>query len=147
MSLTTYEPWSLLNRFRHDLYRLSERDPGARTGAEASVYDWVPAVDIAESADAFMLSIDVPGIDPAEIDISMVDGVLTIRGERTTENAQQDDRFRRIERRSGKFFRRFELPDTADADSISARSSHGVLEVRIPKQAKAEPRRINIEAA
>ncbi|MEL7536051.1 MAG: Hsp20/alpha crystallin family protein [Pseudomonadota bacterium] len=145
MSLIHYEPWSLLNRFRRDLDALA-----ATSDADSdrdSVYNWVPAVDVAERDDSFVLSADVPGVDPATIDVSMVDGALVIRGERVRDSELGSNGVRRIERRTGKFYRRFQLPDTVDADNISARSSFGVLEVTIPKQAKPEPRRITINAA
>ena len=145
MSLTHYEPWSLLNRFRRDLDTLANQH-GASNDAD-SVYNWVPAVDIAELDDRFVLSADVPGVDPASIDISMADGVLTLRGERTRDDSEATNGARRIERRTGKFYRRFQLPDTVDTDSVSARSEHGVLSISIPKQAKPEPRRISVNAA
>ena len=145
MSLITYEPWSLLNRVRRDLDALAT---GETAGREAdSVYNWIPAVDIAELDDRFVLAADVPGVDPASIEISMDDGVLTLRGERANERDDNIKGARRIERRSGKFFRRFQLPDTVDADNVSASSSHGVLEISIPKKAKPEPRRISVNAA
>ncbi len=147
MSLITYEPWSLLNRFRRDLDALAAQQGGNSAADSASVYNWVPAVDIAELDDRFVLSADVPGVDPASIDVSMVDGALTIRGERVRETDDNEQGVRRIERRTGKFYRRFQLPDTVDADNISARSAHGVLEISIPKQAKPEPRKISVNAA
>ncbi|MEM8983363.1 MAG: Hsp20/alpha crystallin family protein [Pseudomonadota bacterium] len=143
MSLISYEPWSLLDRFRRDL------DVLATQGSDntASVYQWVPAVDVAELDDRFVLRADVPGVDPTAIDINMEGGVLTIAGERVSDDASERDGVQRLERRSGKFFRRFQLPKTVDADNISAKSAHGVLEVSIPKQAKPEPRRITVAAA
>ena len=144
MSLITYEPWSLLNRFRRDLDALAVHQT-PRSDSEAA-YNWVPAVDIAEFDDRFVLSADIPGVDPATIDISVAEGVLTIRGERSRDDDAATAN-RRIERRAGKFYRRFQLPDTVNADAVSARGEHGVLQIAIPKQAKAEPRRISVNAA
>ncbi|MEM7278454.1 MAG: Hsp20/alpha crystallin family protein [Pseudomonadota bacterium] len=143
MSIITYEPWSLLNRVRHDLDRLATSNASPRN----TNYDWVPAVDIAEHDERFSLSVDVPGVDPEAIEISAEDGVLTISGTRDKATAEADRGQRRLERRTGKFLRRFELPDNANADAITASSRLGVLEVSIPKQAKVEPRRINVSAA
>ncbi|MEM1264153.1 MAG: Hsp20/alpha crystallin family protein [Pseudomonadota bacterium] len=143
MSLISYEPWSLLDRFRRDLDVMASQ--GSDNGA--TVYQWIPAVDVAELDDRFVLRADVPGVDPAAIDINMDGGVLTIAGERVSEDASEHDGAQRLERRAGKFFRRFQLPKTVDADNISAKSAHGVLEVSIPKQAKPEPRRITVAAA
>ncbi len=143
MSIITYEPWSLLNRVRHDLDRLATSNASPRNVS----YDWVPPVDIAEHDERFSLSVDVPGVDPEAIEISAEDGVLTISGTREEVTTEADRGQRRLERRTGKFLRRFELPDNANADAITASSRLGVLEVSIPKQAKVEPRRINVSAA
>ncbi len=145
MSLIRYEPFSLLNRLHGDLDRLLENRLGDDT--RATVSDWVPAVDIKEEDNRFVLRADVPGVDPKDIEITMEDGVLTVRGERTSETKEGTDGFRRVERVSGRFYRRFTMPDTADAEAITARSLNGVLEVAIPKQPRVQPRRIAIEAS
>ena len=75
----------------------------------------------------------------------MEDGVLTISGQRESETKDEREGYKRVERVRGNFFRRFSLPDTADADGISARSANGVLEIVIPKQAKVMPKRIKVE--
>jgi len=75
----------------------------------------------------------------------MEKGVLTIKGERQTENVEEKENYRRVERQSGQFYRRFTLPDSADADKIQARSEHGVLTVTIPKQEVAVSRRIEVQ--
>ncbi|MFP4244636.1 MAG: Hsp20/alpha crystallin family protein, partial [Ectothiorhodospira sp.] len=111
----------------------------------AGVSDWVPAVDIREEKDAYVLHADVPGVDPKAIEVHMENGVLTIRGDRKEESTEERENYKRVERVRGSFYRRFSLPDTADAERISARSVNGVLEVRIPKQEKVQPRRITVE--
>lgn len=88
---------------------------------------------------------DVPGVDPEAIDISMEKGVLTIKGERKSESTQETGSYRRVERQSGQFYRRFTLPDSADADKIEASSEHGVLMITIPKQEVAVSRRIEVK--
>ncbi len=75
----------------------------------------------------------------------MEKGVLTVKGERNTENVEEKENYRRVERQSGQFYRRFTLPDTADADNIEARSEHGVLRITIPKQEVAVSRRIEVK--
>jgi HSP20 family protein len=102
-------------------------------------------VDIKEEAERFVIHADVPGVDPKDIEVTMEDGVLTIRGERKSESREEQDGWKRVERVSGQFFRRFTLPDTADAEGISATGANGVLEVIIPKQAKAQPRKIQVK--
>jgi HSP20 family protein len=105
----------------------------------------VPSVDISENDTAFTLLADIPGVDPNNIDISMEKGVLTIKGERKSINAEESENFRRVERQSGQFYRRFTLPDSADADKIEAKSEHGVLTITIPKQEVAISRRIEVK--
>ena len=93
-----------------------------------------------------MIHADVPGVDPAAVEVSMEQGVLPIQGERRRENEAQRQSVRRMERVSGSFLRRFSLPDSADAEAISATSRHGVLESVISKQHRLQPERIRIEA-
>ena len=146
MNLVRFEPWSIADLMQRDFDQLAARRYG-RNDVETPVSDWVPAVDIVEDKDRFLLRADVPGVAPADIDVSMEDGVLTIAGERHTEKHEDADGIRRFERVSGRFYRRFTLPETADAEGIAAKSSNGILEVSIPKLPEVQPRRITVEAA
>jgi HSP20 family protein len=146
MSLTRYQPWVLMNRLHRDLDRLLDLPVGNDESPHAEV-DWVPAVDIREEQQQFILRSDLPGVDPKNIAVTLEKGVLTIRGRRDLESREDKDGYRRVERVSGEFYRRFSLPDTADSQSVKARFTNGVLEVVIPKQAQVLPRRINVEAA
>lgn len=146
MNLVRFEPWSIADLVQRDLDRIQARRSG-RSGPETPVSDWVPAVDIVEEKDHFLLRADVPGVDRSEIDVSMEDGVLTIAGQRHTEQHEEATGVRRFERVSGRFQRHFTLPETADAEGIAARSANGILEVSIPKQPIVQPRRITVEAA
>jgi HSP20 family protein len=122
-------------------------DDGVGRGERGnSVVEWVPAVDIREEDSRFVLRADLPGVDPKDIEVTMDDGVLTLRGKRELEQREEREGYRRVERVTGQFFRRFTLPDTADSEAISAKSLQGVLEVSIPKQPKLQPRRITVEA-
>jgi HSP20 family protein len=87
----------------------------------------------------------LPGIDPSAIEVQMDRNILSIKGERTSEGLAQDQQRLLAERRQGAFERRFALPDTADAEGITATGRHGVLEIRIPKKAEAAPRRIVVD--
>lgn len=143
MNVTRFEPWSLINLMQRDF----ERASGRRDDIGTSVADWVPAVDIVEEKDRFVLKADLPGVSPDNIDVNMDDGVLSLSGERAQENASEIDGLRRVERASGKFYRRFHLPDTANAEDISAKSANGILEISIPKVPQIQARRITVEAA
>lgn len=145
MNLRQYNnPWNLLNHLQRELQnteysRITDDDASVATAS------WAPSVDISENETGFTLRADVPGVDPEAIDISMEKGVLTIKGERKAESAQDTENYHRIERQSGQFYRRFTLPDSADADKIEARSEHGVLTITIPKQEVAVSRRIEVK--
>ena len=129
-----------------DLDRLAARHIPAGD-SEAVVTDWVPAVDIIEEKERFVLRADVPGVDPADIEVSMDAGVLSIAGQRAQESRSEDAGLQRMERVSGRFFRRFSLPDTADAEHVKAQCRNGILEVSIPKLPEIRARRIEVEAA
>ena len=107
-----------------------------------TVRRWVPAADVREEDGGFVLYIDVPGVDPKDIDVTADAGVLTVSGERT--KVGQDNGYRRSERISGRFERRFSLPEGTDADAIEARGRHGVLEVIVPKRPDVQPKRIEV---
>lgn len=115
-------------------------------GSAVVTAQWVPPVDIKEEAERFVILADLPGIDPQEVEVLMDKGILSIRGERASA-AADESRFSRIERRHGSFHRRFALPDSADAEGISARGSNGVLEITIPKKPETTPRRIQVGVA
>ena len=138
MRIARFEPWSYID--------LLNRDFG-RTAAEDSARTWSPAVDILEEKDCFLLRADLPGVNPADIDISMDAGVLTVSGVRQGEERSEDTAVQRVERASGKFSRRFTLPETVDADGITAKQHNGILEVIIPKQPEMKARKVTVEAA
>lgn len=142
MNIVRFEPWSMIDLINRDLVRRP-----APEDAQTAVADWVPAVDIVEEKDRFLLQADLPGVDSANIEVSMEDGVLSVAGERHSEKRDETEGVRRIERVSGRFDRRFSLPETADAEHITAKSSNGILEVTIPKLPVVQARRITVEAA
>ncbi len=150
MSLVNYEPWGLLDRFQQQLNQLGYADkPLAGNDNDYSnivTSHWRPAVDIKEEADRFLITADLPGVDPKEIEITMDNGVLTIKGERKTEARDEKEGYKRVERVSGAFYRRFSLPDSADAERIEAKGRDGVLEVTLPKLEKVQPRKIEVKS-
>jgi HSP20 family protein len=146
MSLVSYDPLFSARQLQDDINRLFT---GWSTNDSSSVTaDWIPSVDINEWEDKFQLYIDVPGVDPKDVEITLESGVLTITGERYVQAEKADEKIvsRRTERGSGRFYRRFVLPESVDAEKVKAVDRHGVLEILIPKQAKAMPRRIEVAA-
>ena len=150
MTLSNYEPWSLLDRFQQQLNRLSNEQSlvgnGDNDASNIVTSHWRPAVDIKEEQDRFLITADLPGVDPKEIEITMDNGVLTIKGERSSEATEEKDGYKRVERVSGTFYRRFSLPDTADAERIEATGKDGVLQIVLPKHEKVQPRRIEVRS-
>ena len=146
MSLIVRDPWQLLDQWRKEMdqalggHQLSRDDATRVVGS-----DWMPAVDIKEEADRFVLHADIPGVRPEDIEVSMDNGVLTIRGERRHESQESTEGYKRLERQHGVFIRRFALPDTVDAERISATGNNGVLEVSLPKAEKQQPRKIQVK--
>ncbi len=146
MSLINYDPYRLATR-NSELNRLFDSFlPRYEREETAAGYDWTPAVDIKEENNSYVIHADVPGIKPEDIDLSLEDGVLTIRGERKFDNEETKDGYKRVERVRGTFYRRFNLPDTADQESVSANCKDGVLEVVINKQEKVLPKKIKVNA-
>lgn len=144
MAIRRYEPWGLLNELSRELGRLSE---SAETGDSSSLAtsDWTPAVDIREETDRYVIHADLPGVRPEDIEVHMEGGMLSISGRRESRTTEAGEGYKRVERASGSFSRRFSLPDTADPGGITARCEQGVLEVSIPKQEQTRPRRIEVE--
>ncbi|HSH28035.1 MAG TPA: Hsp20/alpha crystallin family protein [Wenzhouxiangella sp.] len=114
--------------------------------AEESLFDeaWAPAIDLKENRKGYVVRADLPGVDPDDIEVTMENGVLTVRGQREEERREEDDNIHRLERFTGRFERRFSLPDAAD-DGVEAEMSKGVLEIRVPKSDKAVARKIEIK--
>ncbi len=148
MNMVRYEPWNLLNQLHTEMDQLfaPQRGRALDDGSSSAASNWTPAVDIKEEADRFVIHADIPGVDPKDIEVHMENGILTIKGERHSETQEERDQYKRIERVRGTFYRRFSLPDTTNAEAISAKSQHGVLEVVIPKQEKLQPRRIQVNS-
>jgi HSP20 family protein len=146
MSLVNYDPFYGARQLQSDINRLFSN--WSTNDSSSVTADWVPSVDINEFDDKFQLYIDVPGVDPKDVEITLEGGVLTITGERFVQAEKADENVvrRRAERGTGRFYRRFILPETVDADKVKATNRHGVLEILIPKQAKAMPRRIEVAA-
>lgn len=142
-TLMRYEPWALHRDLINEVNRFFERAVGADESSGATA-EWAPAVDIEEYADKFVLYADVPGVDPKAIEVTLENGVLTLSGTREKAVNQNGVEAMRTERASGRFFRRFSLPDTVDAEAVSAKGANGVLEIVIPKRPAAQPRKITV---
>ncbi len=143
MAIMRYEPWGLLNQLQRELKLSQDEKTGEGSVATA---EWAPAVDIKEEADKFVIYADIPGVKPEAIDVSMEAGVLTVKGEKESEVKTEKEGYKRVERTSGSFYRRFSLPDSADGEAINAKCKLGVLEIIIPKREAIKPKRINVSS-
>jgi HSP20 family protein len=147
MTVVRYEPWNALNQLHSQLNRLFDREFDNGATSSAATADWIPPADIEEYSDRFVLKLDVPGVDLSAVDITLDQGLLSVSGERIKDAAAKDVERSRTERPFGRFHRRFTLPDTVDAANVQASGRNGIVEVTIPKQPKAQPRRIQISAS
>jgi len=143
----SYGLGEVLNQLQRQFNRTFESQADANSTDSSATADWVPPADVAEFRDRFVLKLDVPGVSISAINITLDQGVLAISGERGQETAAEGLERSRIERLQGRFYRRFTLPETVDVAGVKASSRDGILEVVIPKQEKAQPRRIEIAAA
>lgn len=146
MTITRYYPWAQTNRFQDEINQVFKRFLGEDETDQSNVVtsQWTPRVDIKEEDKRFVILADIPGVEPKDIEINMDKGILSIKGERKSENATENAKTTRVERSYGSFYRRFALPDSANAEGISASGKHGVLEISIPKKPETTPRRIEV---
>ena len=152
MNMGRHGIWNAGNGLPEEVRQAFDRFLQPEDGDASNVVtsQWAPRVDIREDEHRFVILADIPGVDPARIEASMDKGILTIKGERNAGNAgnaEANGKFTQVERARGAFHRRFALPDSADADGITATGKFGVLEIVIPKKAQATPRRITINAS
>jgi HSP20 family protein len=141
MSLVHYKPVNLFDQFNDEMNRYLSL---SREGAANQEHKWQPAVDIREEENCYLITADVPGVNNKDIDVTLEDGVLSIKGARNTETEASETGYRRRERTYGTFMRQFTLPDTVDVNEISAIARDGVLEVTIPKQEKPAAKKITV---
>src|SRR3954447_13864367 len=114
--------------------------------SDAGAQRWVPAMDLPDADDHFVLKADLPGLAEDDVAIEIQDNTLTISGERKEEHEEHQRGWYRVERSFGRFSRSLSLPEGVDADAVSAEFDKGVLEVRIPKPEERKPRRVAIKA-
>jgi len=115
--------------------------------AESPVYDWAPAVDIQETEKEYVIKAELPDVKREDVKIEMLEGVLTISGERKQEKEEKGKTFHKMERSFGKFVRQFELPVEVDAGKIEAQFKDGMLNVHLPKTAVPKPKPIEVKVA
>jgi HSP20 family protein len=144
MAMTRWDPFRDLMGIQTELNRLFGRTYAG--GESAASGAWMPALDIYEGKDKYVITVELPGVEPADVDISVEDSTLTIRGERKFYQEVDEDSFHRVERRYGAFSRSLALPQTANTDAIEASFDRGVLTIEVPKAEEAKPKKITVKA-
>ncbi|OEU44421.1 MAG: molecular chaperone [Desulfobacterales bacterium S7086C20] len=145
MEIVALRPFGELSPFRKEMDRLwnrfSDETPFARTFSEM----WSPSVDISETKDNFVVKAELPGLEAKNVNVSISGDILTIRGEKKTEEEEKDEHYHRVERYSGSFQRVFQLPSGVKADKIEANFDKGVLKVTLPKVEEAKKKEIEVK--
>lgn len=137
------DPFRELSTLQREVDR-AFRDALGSGSSPATAGAWAPALDVEETEDAFTLHIELPGVAPDDVEVSLEENVLTVAGERRFYEDRESDGFRRIERSFGRFHRAVRLPDRVAADRVTATHRDGLLTIEVPKAEEAKPRRIEV---
>ncbi len=142
-----FEPFRDLLDLQREMNRLFDASLGRRVakGQDIAETAWVPAVDIYDNKDNLVIKADLPGMTQKDIDVSVEDDVLRIKGEKKKETETKEKNFYRVERTYGVFERSFTLPSNVDATRIKATYKDGVLELVLPKKEGARPKQIKVD--
>ena len=143
--MTKWDPVREMARVSDDMTRLVDELFGGRMARESVRGSWVPPVDIRETADAIEIHAELPGFNAEDVDVTVENGVLTIRGERKLEENQEGETWHRVERAYGVFERAFQVPRNVDATKVNARFVNGVLQLTLPKREESKPRTIKVQ--
>ena len=146
MALVRWEPARELHSIQHEVNRLFGTlfDAPITARAGAASRSWIPAMDLVEEKDEYVLHADLPGLSEKDVKIELEDNVLSISGTRRSEQENRKEGYYRVERATGSFSRSLTLPEGVDPESIRAQFENGVLEVRIPKPEERKRRRVEI---
>ena len=149
-TMTRWDPFQDLRSAQDEMAQMSPMLAHAlglhaqQGNGRAATTAWAPALDISERKDAYLVTVELPGIKPEDLDITMEDGLLTIQGERQVAHDSSEQQFHRVERRYGAFRRSITLPTHVMAEGIQASFEDGVLLILVPKAEEAKPKRIQV---
>lgn len=144
MAIQKYRPFSLLDQLQKEMGSLFDMPA---TESNFGTTEWAPAVDIKETEEQFVIHADLPGVKSEDIDVTTENGILTIKGSRESKKEEEKENYKRVERFSGSFMRRFTLPEKADLENIKAVTKDGVLELTIPKREQSKAKRIEVTSS
>jgi HSP20 family protein len=147
MNLVRWDPFRELETIQTRLNRLFADAPGPAVDQGPLFSAWAPAVDVAETDKEYVIKADLPELKKEDVKVELLDGVLTVEGERKHEKEDKGTTFHRVERSYGKFVRRFALPTEIDSAKVQAEFKEGVLSVHLPKTAAVKPKAIEVKVA
>ena len=148
MNVVKWNPFRELEDIQTRLNRFFNDVPARRVEDNSMFFaDWTPMVDVQETDKEYLIKAELPEVKKDDVKVEMLDGVLTIEGERKQESEEKGKKFHRVERSYGKFVRQFTLPTEIDATRIQAEFKDGVLNVHLPKTAQAKPKAIEVKVA
>jgi HSP20 family protein len=142
--LTRWEPFREFSTLQDRINRVFRESYSGNHDDSLTTSSFAPAVDVYEDEQKVSLKIEVPGIDEKDIDVRVENNTLTVHGERKIEKEEKEENYRRVERQYGSFTRSFTLPQTVDAENVSANYDKGVLKITLPKKAEAKPKQIKV---
>jgi HSP20 family protein len=146
VALTPYRRGiNLFDSFRREMEDLFDRFVSEPPTNGQAMTAWAPRVDIEETEKELVVKADLPGVDPKDVDIQVVDNVLTLRGGKEEKKEEKRKNYHRMERFSGQFYRAIGLPAGADADKVTATTANGTVTVTIPKRLEAQPKKISVQ--
>jgi HSP20 family protein len=149
MAIMGYDPFRQLSQLQDRVFRAFDQPYGLGRGtveAEVSATGtWTPQVDVFEDAEGITLKVELPEVDAKDVDIRIEGNVLTLRGDRRLEKADQRDLYHRIERNYGPFSRTFTVPSTVDTENTTADCRNGMLRITLPKRAEIKPKQIKVQ--
>ncbi len=146
--IVRWDPFRDLVTIQDELNRLFNRTFGSLEPLRPTAAGtWMPAMDVYETDDKFVAKVELPGIDPEDVEVAVEDGTLTISGKREFSSEVREEDYHRIERRYGAFSRAITLPPTVDTDKVEARFDKGVLTVEVAKTERAKPKKIKVKAS
>ncbi len=146
-TLVRWDPFRDLVSIQDELNRLFGRTfAGVETTRPAATGSWMPSMDVYETEDEIVAKLELPGIEPDDVEVAVEDSTLTVSGSRAFANEVREESYRRVERRYGSFTRSITLPQTVDAEKVRAAFDKGVLTIEVPKVERAKPRKIEIKA-
>ena len=143
--LTQWTPFKGLAALRDELDRVWDHFIKDFPGKELLRGEWVPSVDVSETKDKVVVKAEVPGMEAKDLDISLTDSILTIKGKKRHEKEDQDEDYHVVESSYGSFSRSIRLPSEVQADKVKADYHNGILKVTLPKSEEAKEKKVTIQ--